>query len=318
MEWGFAANLFRIFTKSLLRNLREYADNTRMWEAPFEGGQENSLARQCFAFLRAVPILQEVDESVLWMLAQRGTEETFDPGELVLSQGEDPDEKRFYIIRSGSADVVRRDSMGMERVVARLACGGYFGELGLLTNQARNATIRVHGDWPLQTFSFDALTFHSTIADNVLVFRVIRERRRTRHQPGPGVTSVRLSEIEMFRSMAAHDLEFIMRDAEQQWFESGMTIFEQGDPGDRFYIVLDGGVEIVRDDTILANLFPGDFFGETALLFDMPRTASVRTTRRTLMWSISRAGFQRVIGHYLLANHSSRQTVTSRLRAALQ
>jgi CRP-like cAMP-binding protein len=119
-----------------------------------------------------------------------------------MDQGEDEHDKRFYVIRSGSADVLRRDRGGLERVVARLSLGSYFGELGLLTNQARNATVRVHGAMPLRAYAFDALTFHRRIAEHVLVFRVLRERERRRE---PGVERSRgrlkIKELDLLRRL---------------------------------------------------------------------------------------------------------------------
>jgi NADH dehydrogenase len=62
----------------------------------------------------------------------------------------------------------------------------------------------------------------------------------------------------------------------QEHFEPGQEVFHQGDVGDRIYIVLSGTVEIVRDDRIVATLGRGEFFGETALLQQAQRNATVR------------------------------------------
>jgi NADH dehydrogenase len=62
----------------------------------------------------------------------------------------------------------------------------------------------------------------------------------------------------------------------QEHFEPGQEVFHQGDVGDRIYIVLSGKVEIVRDDRLVATLGRGEFFGETALLQQAQRNATVR------------------------------------------
>jgi NADH dehydrogenase len=62
----------------------------------------------------------------------------------------------------------------------------------------------------------------------------------------------------------------------QEHFEPGQEVFHQGDVGDRIYIVLSGTVEIVRDDRLVATLGRGEFFGETALLRQAQRNATVR------------------------------------------
>lgn len=262
-----------------------------------------------------MPILLELDEHVLWQLAAAAHEERFSPGGLVLCQGEDEPDKHFYIIRSGVADVVRRDAAGFERTVARLACGSYFGELGLLTNQARNATIRVHGDSELRAYAFDALSFHRLVAENVLMFRVVRQQRRTRREQRP--VRLRARELDVLSAMPAADLSYVLRAAEHRWFPAGSSVFEQGDDGDRFYVVLDGNVEVERDGRTLAKLSPGAFFGETALLFDTQRTATVRAFTNALTWSITRSAFQRVVGHYLLSQRTTQSTIMRRARGLM-
>ncbi|MCW2961524.1 MAG: hypothetical protein JWM25_1611 [Thermoleophilia bacterium] len=275
-------------------------------------------ATECFSFLRSVPILFEIDDTTLWDIAHSAESCSFEPGSRIMAQGQSEGEEnasRFYVIRSGSADVVRRDRSGMDRVVARLSLGSYFGELGLLTNQARNATVRVHGSMPLHAYAFDALTFHRRIAEHVLVFRVLRERETRGSAIGQG--RLRIKQLDLLQRLPEPDLEFVLQQAEHRWFPERAPIVQQGDPGDRFYILLEGEVEVVRDGERVAKLEPGDFFGETALLLDMPRTATVRATRHSLTWSITRAAFQRLVGGYLLANPKTQEEIVRRMRDVL-
>ncbi|MCW2971904.1 MAG: putative transrane protein [Thermoleophilia bacterium] len=292
-------------------------------------------AASCFSFLRSVPILFEVDDTTLWDIARTAEEREFDPGTRIISQGDGSpvaqtdDAHRFFVIRSGSADVMRSDHGGRDRTVARLSVGSYFGELGLLTNQARNATVRVHGDKPLRTYSFDALTFHRRIAEHVLVFRVLRDRDAAVTAPPPAHLlepeeddpargRLRIKELALLRRLPQRDLDFMLDHAEQRTHGTDEEIIREGDLGDRFYILLDGHVDILRSDEIVARLQPGDFFGETALLLDTPRTASVRAAGDGVeTWSITRSAFQRVVGGYLLSNPQTQDEIVRRMRDAL-
>lgn len=293
-----------------------------MFEMPGEhqGTDHATGAHRCASFLRTVPILFEVDDVTIHELASFAEERTFEPGERVLSQGasEDADAGSFYVIRSGSADVQRRDRSGHDRVIARLSIGSYFGELGLLTNQARNATVQVHGDVPLVTYAFDALTFHRRIAEHVLAFRVLRDRGSTSSLGRPGMGQrLSIKGLDVLQRMPEHDLEFILRSAEQRWHPTRAPIIRQGDPGDRFYVVLTGEVEVVRDGSVVATLGESEFFGETALLLDTPRNATVRAASHVLTWSISRVAFQRLVGSYLLANPRTQGVIMRRMKSAL-
>lgn len=276
-------------------------------------------ARECFSFLRGVPILYEIDDTTLWSIARCADETEFEAGKVVVAQGSSPDEereRRFYVIRSGSADVMRNRTTDNDQPVARLSVGSYFGELGLLTNQTRNATVRVHGPAPLRVYAFDALTFHRLIAEHVLVFRVLRERQKLQ-RTGDGTTRMQLRELDLLRGMPEADLDFVLRHAEHRWHPANTPIITQGDAGDRFFILLDGSVDIVRDDECVATLHPGEFFGETALLLDTPRTATVRAVSHTLTWSITRSAFQRLVGHYLLANPTTQATIMNRMSSSV-
>jgi CRP-like cAMP-binding protein len=301
----------------------EYWSDAGAAQAPMSVGVDDDANRQasrCFAFLRSVPILFELDDTALWDLARIAEPVEFALGERILGQGQHPtgSGSRFYVIRSGTADVLRHDRSGIERVVARLSVGSYFGELGLLTNQARNATVRVHGTLPLQSYAFDALTFHRSIAQQVLVFRVLREReRRPSVGSAGGRRRLRIKELELLARLPGPDLEFVLEQAEHRWFPERAAIIQQGDPGDRFYILLEGVVDVLRDQQVVAQLRPGDFFGETALLLDMPRNASVRVCEHALTWSITRSAFQRLVGGYLLSHPQTQREILRRMRSAL-
>jgi F420-non-reducing hydrogenase small subunit len=80
-------------------------------------------------------------------------------------------------------------------------------------------------------------------------------------------------------------------------FQPGEIIFRQGDPGDTMYVILEGEVEISeesgRDRYLLAHLYTGEFFGETAILTNQPRSASASASAisRTLLLPIRRDEF---------------------------
>ena len=79
---------------------------------------------------------------------------------------------------------------------------------------------------------------------------------------------------------------------------AGEEVITQGDPGDRFYLIEAGQVEVLEDGVFRRNEGPGESFGEIALLRDVPRTATVRTTRATTLLALERDQFiSAVTGH---------------------
>ena len=85
--------------------------------------------------------------------------------------------------------------------------------------------------------------------------------------------------------------------------EAESTIARQGAPADKFVIVLDGEVEVVResdgDAETVATLGPGDFFGEVAILSEAQRTASLRAASAATLLTMDREQFSSVVGQSL-------------------
>jgi CRP-like cAMP-binding protein len=74
-------------------------------------------------------------------------------------------------------------------------------------------------------------------------------------------------------------------------------LFARGDHGDRFFILVDGELEIVLDEGVKVERAPA-YVGEIALLRDVPRTASVRATADSSLYSLDREAFlDAVLGH---------------------
>jgi CRP-like cAMP-binding protein len=69
-------------------------------------------------------------------------------------------------------------------------------------------------------------------------------------------------------------LELLRRGGETESFAAGATIFSEGDPADRMYVVDSGSVSLVTGDTVLEVVGPGAIFGELAVIDRSPRSAS--------------------------------------------
>ncbi len=91
------------------------------------------------------------------------------------------------------------------------------------------------------------------------------------------------------------------RGVAQEHFEPGQNIFEQGDLGDRVYIIVTGKAQVVRQENgheqTLAELGPGQYFGEMALLNRAPRNATVRCIEPMNVLSIQKGDFTSLVTH---------------------
>lgn len=109
----------------------------------------------------------------------------------------------------------------------------------------------------------------------------------------------RLKRMPLFGTLSEADLEIVAQSLVTEQVEANVTIMEQGEQGNRFYLIVRGKVEVVQDgeegSRSLAILEEGGHFGEMALLKQIPRTATVRTLAPCLFLTMNGEWFQKVI-----------------------
>jgi len=98
--------------------------------------------------------------------------------------------------------------------------------------------------------------------------------------------------------------------------KAGDEIVRQGEPGDRFYVVDSGSAEVLVDGRPSASLDPGDYFGEIALLRNVPRTATVRAREDGLLLSLTHDAFVPAVSGYAPSLASAEAVVGLRLGPA--
>jgi CRP-like cAMP-binding protein len=96
---------------------------------------------------------------------------------------------------------------------------------------------------------------------------------------------------------------------------AGATILRAGEVGDRFYVVDSGAVRIGLDGGDKES-GAGEYFGEIALLRDVPRTATVTAAAATRLYALERADFLGAVTGHALAEAAAADVVDARLRSA--
>ncbi|MGN6429112.1 MAG: MFS transporter [Gaiellaceae bacterium] len=91
------------------------------------------------------------------------------------------------------------------------------------------------------------------------------------------------------------------------------VVIRTGDAGDRFYVVADGELEITNGAEATAG--PGDFFGEIALIRDVPRTATVRAKTPSVLYALEREDFLAAVTGHSAVRSAGEAVVTERLPA---
>ncbi len=97
--------------------------------------------------------------------------------------------------------------------------------------------------------------------------------------------------IPMFAPLERGTLEALARQLRTVTVPAGQVVFSEGDPGDSFFIIDSGEVEVAHGDTVLRHEGRGEYFGEIALLRKVPRTAEVRAVSDTVLKSLDGTAF---------------------------
>ena len=124
-----------------------------------------------------------------------------------------------------------------------------------------------------------------------------------------------LGRIPFFAPLPRVDLERIARQLERIDTPAGTQVIRQGDVGDRFYIVEAGTFSVDVDGRAISTASEGGFFGEIALLHDVPRTASVRATDDGAVWALGRDEFLATVTGLPQADRAAHAVSAERLRA---
>jgi CRP-like cAMP-binding protein len=104
----------------------------------------------------------------------------------------------------------------------------------------------------------------------------------------------RLRSVPLFGGLDQRALEELSRRADEVDVEEGTALVEEGDFGYEFFAIEDGRAEVRHEDETLAELGPGDFFGELALEGDARRTASVVATSKVTAIVMTRQAFRQL------------------------
>jgi hypothetical protein len=97
--------------------------------------------------------------------------------------------------------------------------------------------------------------------------------------------------VDLFAPLPANIVDQLARSAFPIGYPAGARVVRQGDSGDRFYVLTSGEVEVTRDGRVVAVLGPGQYFGEIALLQDVPRTATVTARTEIGVYALERQDF---------------------------
>ena len=203
-------------------------------------------------------------------------------GETVIAQGDDGD--NFYVIESGVFDVIVTVH-GDEKRVYQFDDRGSFGELALMYNMPRSATVRAVTKGTL--WAMDRQSFRKIVLKSAF-----RKRKKFESL---------LESVTTLQGLDAYERMTLADALQTRVYENGEPIICQGDTADGMYFVECGHIRVTMTasnghEQELKRQKVTTYFGELALIDNKPRTANVYASGRVKVAFLERDCFERLLG----------------------
>ena len=243
--------------------------------------QKNRIKEKCMQSF----LFNSLDDKELKTVIDSFEEKKYKSGENVITQGEEGDV--IYLVDSGELDCEKVfKAGGPPTYLKTYKPGESFGELALLYNAPRAATIRAKIDstcWVLDRECFN----------NIVKDAAIKKRKKYENT---------LKKVEILKSIEPYELGQICDALKIKTFKKGETIIKQDDNGDIFYILEEGSAhaekvfEQGKKPQRVKDYEEGGYFGELALLKGEPRAATIIADTNCKCLFLERMAFKRLLG----------------------
>ncbi|XBW36600.1 hypothetical protein QEN19_002172 [Hanseniaspora menglaensis] len=189
----------------------------------------------------------------------------------------DEEGEYFYIIETGTVEFLKGS-----KVLGSAGRGGTFGELALMYNSPRQATVR--SKTFCKMYLLDRITFKKILLNNSYSQRNLYEKF--------------LKTLPILSNLSDLERNKLIDVLKMKVVPKGSVIIRQGDLGENFYIIEEGECVVVKDNVELKSLHKNDYFGELALLDDSPRAATIVSSSEEgcKLVYLGKSEFKRLLG----------------------
>jgi CRP-like cAMP-binding protein len=212
-----------------------------------------------------------------------------DAGAEVIKQGEKGN--IYFFVESGTLDVLVNVEGSGDIKMQEVKAGDGFGELALLYNTPRAATVKATSAaklWCLERSTYNGIIQHYKRQQ---AKKYVEYLKNVSCKNSGGDTDLNL------KNLSSTELQQLAEAMDDETFNKGEVIIRQGEKGDDFYIVATGSVTVLVDGKEVATKNAGDYFGEQALLSEDTRTATCTAAEdNTMLLSIHRENFVELLG----------------------
>ncbi|MCP4221025.1 MAG: cyclic nucleotide-binding domain-containing protein [bacterium] len=230
---------------------------------------------------------------------------TYQPDEVVFHEGDTA--RRFFFIESGQAMVTKKTPGENEEPLNVLKKGQCFGEIGLVENITRTATVKAIG--VLEIYELEKKEFFQLMESSPPFALLLKDLGMKRL----------LKDIFFYKELDEESLTEIQKLFVQETLPDKTVIFKENDSPDALYIIVKGSVRVYRrspygKEVTLAYLTRGDFFGEQGLIETILRSASVVTEEECKILKMKRDDFQDLLKKNAIISFNILKVMSQRMR----
>lgn len=240
--------------------------------------------------LPVVPLFSNLDRAAFMAVLPRLEVRTVEAGGSVVVEGE-PGASMFVVVE-GRVEVVRHLDGGARRVVGTMGAGDFFGEMALISDGPRLASVVAAERTVLLELSRAELETLTTWQPSVL--QVVQAFYRER------MVANLLRSSPLFSALKPEQKDAVAREFQLRPVEPGEELLKQDELGNAFYLLLRGRCVPYHQhpnghEVAYPELREGDVFGEISLILDKPVTATVRAVTPCVVLRLDRAAFEKHI-----------------------
>jgi putative peptide zinc metalloprotease protein len=268
-------------------------------------GRFDAVRSERYHLLQQVPLLSACNNRTLALIMAAIKAESVPAGAVLGRQGANV--TRFVIVQSGAVEKwVKAGNESKEQVVGTLRRGSSLGSEAFMGGGVYTGTYR-------SVVATDILYLTLDECENLR-----RAGVKLASQVGQ-LLAIRqlLVQMPMFASLGPQQLDGLTHKLGRQEFKPGEVIIRQGEERHHFYIIANGQVEVVvstpEGERVVAQLGPGQHFGETALYSDVPYAATCRAAALTSALTLDEATFDRLVGSSMQLTHYVEQVSSGRV-----
>ncbi len=238
--------------------------------------------------LPTIPLFSELPKNAFIALLERMQMRNAVPDEFIIRQGDVDDS--MFIVSSGRVKVTKTGDQGKEVVLAHLTDGAFFGEMALLSESPRTASVIAEEETLL--FQVSRETLSSVVESYPSVKHALLRFYRQR------LLSNLMATSPIFRPLDANQRRTLIEQFKSREVGANEKLLEEGEKGDGLYLLLSGRAEVSKKvdgkRQVLAHLKEGDVFGEMSLLTNNPVSANIKTLKKSIVLKLPRRVFAEI------------------------